>query len=89
MGLAVEQRGNIRHLNITERPCSFAASEAFALLLVGCEVERDEEQEVRADNAHTSKCGKFLSSAVARVWHPWEVGRGEVGVRCEVDKPYN
>lgn len=58
------------------------------VLLVGGEVERDEQNQVRAEDNDTSKGSKLLTSALAGIGHPGEVGRGEVGVRCEVDKSY-
>lgn len=78
--------GQLRILHRTQRPCGFAASGAFAIFLVGCEVEGDEEEEVRAENANTGEGSEFLSGAFTRVRHPREVSRGEVRVRCEVNE---
>jgi len=49
-------------------------------------VEREEEQQVGAENADTGNSGKFLASALAHVREPGPVGRGEVGPRGEVDE---
>lgn len=55
-------------------------------LLVGSGVEGEEEDEVRAENGHTSKGGKLLTGADTHVGHVGEVSEGEVGVRGEVDE---
>lgn len=55
-------------------------------LLVGCGVERKEEQEVGAENGHTSEGGELLAGTDAHVGHVGEVSEGEVGVRGEVDE---
>lgn len=62
------------------------ASGSLAVLLVGGEVEGDEENQVRAEDANASKGSKLLTSALASIGHVGEVGRGEVGVRGEVDE---
>lgn len=61
-------------------------SSGNSLLSVGCEVEGDEEEQVRAENTHASEGGKFLSGASTIVWSPWEIAVSEVGVGCEVDE---
>lgn len=58
------------------------------LLLVGGDVESDEEEQVRGDNGNTGKRGELLTSAAAHVGSPGEVGGGEVAVRSEVDEAY-
>ena len=63
-----------------------AGSRALVVLLVGGEVEGDEKDEVRAENAHAREGGKLLTSALAGIGHPGEVGRGKVGVGGEVDE---
>lgn len=67
-------------LGILQRASGFAACGTLAILLVGSEVERNEQNEVRADNSNTRESSELLSGAVTRIRHPWEVGRGEVGV---------
>ena len=62
------------------------ASGLLAVLLVGSEVERDEEDQVRAENGDTREGRKLLTSALASIGHPGEVGGSEVGVGGEVDK---
>lgn len=55
-------------------------------LVVGGDVEGDEEQEVRAEDGHASKGGKLLTGAGAHVGHPGEVAAREVGVRGKVNE---
>jgi len=74
---AAENSGNVWHFGVfhgAQRPGGFAAGRAFSFLLVGDGVERDKEDEVRGDYAHASESSEFLTSALACVGHPWEVG---------------
>jgi hypothetical protein len=50
--LAMGEGGDIGNLGLTQRACGFAPGGALAIFLVGRDVERDEEEEVRADYAH-------------------------------------
>lgn len=59
---------------------------ALATLLVGSQVEGDEEDEVGAQDDDARKGSKLLTGTLSSVGHPGPVGRGEVGVRGEVDK---
>ena len=79
---------NIWQLSVFQGSSSFATSWAFSILLVCGEVERDEENQVRTDYAHTSESSEFFTGAVSSVWHPWEVGGGEVSVGGEVNEDY-
>lgn len=65
---------------------ALSACRSLALLLVCGEVEGDEQNEVRADGNDTRESSKLLARALSSVRHPGEVGRGEVGVRGEVDE---
>jgi hypothetical protein len=65
---------------------ALSAGRGLSLLLVGGKVEGDEEDEVRADGNDTGESSKLLARALASIGHPLEVGRGEVGVRGEVDE---
>ena len=65
---------------------ALSAARSLSLLLVGGEVEGDEEDKVGADGDDTRESSKLLARALASVGHPGEVGRGEVGVRGEVDE---
>lgn len=78
--LAVKEGIDVWHLGLGERTSGFAACWALAVFLVGCNVEGDEEEEVGCDYAHSCKSSEFLASAVTRIWHPLEVGRGKIGV---------
>ena len=51
-----------------------ARSRRLAVLLVGGEVERDEQDEVRADKSDAGECSKILSRALAQIWQPRKVG---------------
>lgn len=77
--MRVGQR-SLRHA--TER----LAVVGLGILLVGRDVEGDEKHQVRSENTHTGKSGELLASTFAVVGHPGKVSRGEVGVRCEIDK---
>ena len=65
---------------------SLAPTRPLAVLLVGGEVERDEEEEVRAEDHNARDGSKLLASALDGVGQPLPVGRGEVGPRGEVDE---
>jgi hypothetical protein len=78
--LAIGESCNIWDLSILERTSCLSASWSLSVLLVRCEVEGDEQEEVRAENTHTGECGEFLTGALSVVWKVWEVGGGEVGV---------
>jgi hypothetical protein len=55
-------------------------------LLVGGNVESDEENEVAGQDAHASERSELLASADAGAREPGEVAGGEVGVGSEVDE---
>lgn len=57
-------------------------------LLVGGEVEGEEEEQVRRDDADSGNGGELLTSALAHVGHVRPVGAGEVGPRGEVDEAF-
>jgi hypothetical protein len=66
-----------------------AGSPAAALghrLLVRREVEGEEEEQVRRDNADASNGGELFTCALAHVGDVRPVGAGEVGERGEVDE---
>jgi hypothetical protein len=90
-GVAVCDRGLSNIVRVGERCLAHTAdslpgSRGPAILLVGRKIERDEEQQVRAENADSSDGGKLLSGALAGIGEPLPVSRGEVGPRREVDK---
>lgn len=65
---------------------SLAGTRWLALLLVGGEIEQDEEDEVGAEDDDAGECSKLFSCTLAVVGHPGKVGRGEVRVGCVVDE---
>ncbi len=74
-------QGSLAHL--AER---LATACLLAILPVRGQVERDEQEEVRAEDSHARESSELLTGALARIGQPREVGRGEVGPRSEVDK---
>ena len=73
--------GSLRHA-----ANGLAAGRALAVLLVGGEVERDEEEEVGAEDTHAGESSELLTGAPAGIGKPRPVGGGEVGPRSEVDE---
>jgi hypothetical protein len=65
---------DIGDLGIFQGAGGFAACRSLSVFLVGCKVEGDEEEEVRADDAHACESREFLSGALASVRHPLPVG---------------
>lgn len=86
--LAVGDGCDVGELGVLEGAGGLAARGALAVLLVGRDVEGDEEEEVGAEDAHAGEGGELLAGALAGVGHPVEVGRGEVGVGGEVDEAW-
>lgn len=74
-------------LHLHQRACSPAAALGHRLL-VRSEVEGEEEEEVRRDDADTGDRSELLASALAHVGNVGPVGAGEVGVGSEVDKAW-
>ena len=65
-----------------------AGTSGLGGLVVGGNVEGDEENEVGADDTNTGHGSEFLTGALAHVRQPGEVGGGEVGVGGEVDEAW-
>lgn len=78
---------SVLHLNQSLAASVSARSSSLGSLLVGDKVERDKENQVRGENAHSGEGCKLLASASSVVGGPWEVGAREVGVRRKVDEP--
>jgi hypothetical protein len=55
-------------------------------LLVGGNIEADEQDQVAGQDAHSGECSELLAGADAGAREPREVAGGEVGVRGEVDE---
>lgn len=86
--LTTGEGGDVWNLCVLEGARSLASGGPLSVLLVGGQVEGNEEDEVGADDAHSGEGSEFLAGAVTRVGHPWPVGRGEVGVGREVDEAW-
>ena len=68
--------GLILHLN---ESAGSASATLLDRLLVGGDVESDEENEVAGQDAHASERSEFLAGAPAGIGEPGPVGAGEVG----------
>lgn len=92
LGLAVSLdsrgRGHLvsRHVNNSLLASVAARAASLGGLVVGDNVEGNEQNEVGCEDAHSSESGELLTGTVAHVGNPREVGRGEVGVGSEVDE---
>ena len=75
--------GLILHLNESTGSASATLLDG---LLVGGDVESNEEDEVAGQDAHASERSELLAGADAGAWEPGEVAGGEVGVGGEVDE---
>ena len=60
----------------------------LARFLVCSKVERDEEDQVRAEDTTACDGSKLLASAATSVGHPLKVCRGEVCVCGKIDKAW-
>lgn len=86
-------RGNSRMHDTGARSLSsrhtaerLARAGRLSFLLVGGQVEGDEQHQVRADDADARERGELLTGALTGVGQVREVGRGEVVVGGEVDE---
>lgn len=61
-------------------PQALADVRSLSSLAVRGEVERDEEDEVRAENADAGEGGEFFSGAVTQIRHVGKVSRGKIRV---------
>lgn len=91
LGAAVLGTGRGRNFEVLHVDQRFLASVATGTsglggLVIGGNIERDEQDQVGADDADTGQSGEFLTGTLAHVREPREVGGGEVGVRGEVDE---
>jgi len=62
------------------------ASALLCGLVVGGNIEGDEEEKVGAEDGHASEGGEFFTSTVTLVGEPREIAAGEVGVGSKVDE---
>jgi len=65
---------------------SLASTRGLGVLPIRGEIERDEEDEVRAEDRNTSDSGEFLSGALPSIGVVGEIRRREIRVRGEVDE---
>lgn len=74
--------------HVNNRLLSSVATGATGLssLVVGDDVEGNEQNEVGGEDAHSSEGSEFLTGAVASVGSPGEVGGCKVGVRRKVNE---
>jgi hypothetical protein len=88
--LGTDGRGDLEVLHVDQRLLAGVAAGTSGLggLVVGGNVEGDEQDQVGADDADTSQGSEFLTGTLAHVGEPGEVGGGEVGVRGEVDEAF-
>ena len=78
----------LRNWRLGHASYSLARARCLAVVLVGGKVERDEEDEVRADNPDAGECSELLSGTLTRAGQRRKVGRGEVGIGCEIDEAW-
>ena len=99
LGIAIEAIGvaaagqsravdRVRQRGLAHPPHGLAPARPLAVLLVRGEVERDEEEEVRAEDDDARDGSELLTRALASIGEPRPVSRGEVGPRREVHKAY-
>lgn len=78
-------RGKIGHRGLGHA-AEGLAGRLGANLAVGCNVEGDEEYQVRGEDTHARESGELLTGALASIWPVGLVGGNEVRVRGEVDE---
>ena len=83
-------RGHLVVLHIDQGLLASIAARTSALLrlVVGGDVEGNEQDEVRRDNSDSGKRSEFFSRTLATVRHPLEVSGSEIRIRSKVDKPW-
>ena len=80
--------GYLLILHLYQRACSPAATLRHGLL-VGSEVEDNEEDEVRCEDADAGDGGELLAGAPAGIGEPGPVGAGEVCPGSEINESYS
>jgi hypothetical protein len=91
LGQSAPRLTNRRYLLILHfHQCTCSPAAALGnRLLVGREVEGDEEEEVGCEDADAGDGGEFLACALAGVGEPGPVGGCEVGPGGEVDEAWD
>lgn len=85
--LRARSRGDLELGHVDDSLAASVATGTASLglgLVVGGDVERDEQEQVGAKDAHAGEGGELLSGANTHVGQLGEVGRGEVGVGRKV-----
>lgn len=78
-----------RGLGHTAESLAGRFSEAFGgFVVVGGNVERDEQHQVGSEDSHAGEGGKLLARALAGIWPMRSIGRDEVGVGGKVDESF-
>lgn len=85
-GLADEDVMRVRKGGLAHTTDRLATARSLGVLPIGGEVERDEEDEVRAEDANAGDGGELLSSAPASIGEVREIRRRKICVRGEVDE---
>lgn len=88
LGESAARFTNRRHLlvlHLDQRTCSPAAALGHRLL-VGRKVERDEEEQVRREDADSGDGSELFAVAFSSIGEPRPVGAGEVGPGGKVDE---
>lgn len=80
--------GNFGSCHVDSSLCSGVPprTPALASLLVGQDVERDEENKIGAENDTASDGSEFFARAMTRIGHPGPICGSEIGVASKVDK---
>lgn len=88
VGVGAGRGGDLKVPHVDERLLASVAARTanLGILLVGGNVEGDEQQQVGGDDTNTSERSELLTSALTHVGSPGEVGGREVGVRGKVDE---
>lgn len=76
--MLVDEVVGIREGSLAHSSQTLASTRGLAVLLVGREVEGDEQHQVRAENDDTGESSELLSGALAGIGNPGPVGGGEV-----------
>lgn len=83
-------RGHLKVLHIDQRLLAGVSAWAGALAgsVVGGKVEGNKQNKVRGNDTNSGQRSKFFACTFAVVRDPREVGRGEIGIRGEIDEAY-
>lgn len=74
----------IRKRSLAHAPDRRPPRRLLAVLPIGGQIERDEQDQVRAENADASEGSELLARAFSSIGQPWPVSGCEVGPGREV-----